>query len=302
MISRSRFIAVLLVELGLLMASQPAVARTHHRAHHSHHHAHRHHIHRPHKTHAHRTTHHKQATLSPVREAQTHLKNLGLYNDAIDGATGPRFRSALREFQRAHRLKATGILNKKTLAALRKSDRYGAGHSFPLSAAAGGPQDFFATHPDFYGHYDQNYADPLMLARHYADSATQTIPNRFAQLNVTETPNVPARLYDVTLNGESVLRADNQPSVIGISRTFAVEDEDLIIFSTYRAHDPICATKHYLLALRPGSSAWYPIESCTRTYQAEVKNSLLTISFPEHDDQRAISAVWRYERSNLVKL
>ena len=249
---------------------------------------------------------------SLIREAQTHLKNLGYAIGAADGVMGAKTRTALKSFQRKHGLVADGKVGKKTIAALRAADHGGSANSPRgrtinpfIPHALLGPEAMAATGinaDDAYGVTDQNYADPLFMARHYALSPSRSIPNRFARLTITEQPQGQARFYSVTLNDQAVLQADHQPSVIGVSRTFLLGDEDGLILSTYRAGDSVCPTQHYLLILRNGGSAWYPIENCTRRYHAEIVNDLLSITFPEFDDKRAVGATWRYETGRLERL
>lgn len=60
------------------------------------------------------------ATLKPsTREIQQALKNAGFYQGAVDGKTGPLTKSAVKEFQRIHGLKADGVVGKQTWAKLR---------------------------------------------------------------------------------------------------------------------------------------------------------------------------------------
>jgi peptidoglycan hydrolase-like protein with peptidoglycan-binding domain len=54
-----------------------------------------------------------------VFKVQQRLHNLGFYvRDNIDGRWGPNTAAALRNFQRAHGLEATGQLDSRTMAAL----------------------------------------------------------------------------------------------------------------------------------------------------------------------------------------
>jgi len=53
-----------------------------------------------------------------VRDAQVALRDQGFYDGLVDGVPGPQTREALRNFQRARRLPATGRLDEATLKAL----------------------------------------------------------------------------------------------------------------------------------------------------------------------------------------
>ncbi len=253
----------------------------------------------------HRHHTHYSSSNSAVREAQTHLSNLGYYKGKIDGVIGPKTRTAIKSFQREHGLKVDGVLGKKTIAALIRADKTRAMAALPLpkdGVLAPPAPDFYAKNPDFYGHYDQQYGDPMTLARVHQDLLTQGLPSRFAQIKMTEVPSGDLKRFDVMVNGQEILLVDNQPSVIGVSRTFDLGNEDGIIFSAYNPVDPVCSFKHYLMVLRDGASTMYPVGNCTRGYQANIKENSLFITFPEIDDGREAGAVWRYEAGHMERL
>jgi peptidoglycan hydrolase-like protein with peptidoglycan-binding domain len=58
------------------------------------------------------------AEVEQVRHVQQKLKDIGYQAGAVDGVLGPQTQSALREFQRARGLDATGRMDSKTLAEL----------------------------------------------------------------------------------------------------------------------------------------------------------------------------------------
>jgi hypothetical protein len=99
-----------------------------------------------------------------------------------------------------------------------------------------------------------------------------------------------------------MLQIDNQPSIIGISQTFALEHEDVIVLTTYHDGDKVCAYKHYLLTLAQGRNELHPIGNCSHGYQARKVEESIFITFPEVDDQRVAGATWRYESGDLEKL
>lgn len=257
--------------------------------------------HKKHKAKKKKTTKHKKrhkklsSSNYEIREAQIHLIHLGYYKGSADGIIGPKTRTALKAFQRDHRLPVTGKLTATTRILLHDLDRSQMDmSSFP-------PSDFYEKHPDYYGSYDQQYSDPLQLARARSGDLSQTLPNRFADLSVTEVPSDSLKHYDVTLNGQPILTVNNQPSVIGISKTFNLGDEDVIIFSTYNYNNATCTYKSYLLTLHQGANELRPIENCTRRYIAEIKEDSLVIVFPETDDDRAVGATYRYEAGGSLE-
>jgi peptidoglycan hydrolase-like protein with peptidoglycan-binding domain len=56
-----------------------------------------------------------------VRQAQEALKSKGYYQDAVDGAYGPKTRSALMQYQKAEGLQSTGRLDNETAKRLNVS-------------------------------------------------------------------------------------------------------------------------------------------------------------------------------------
>ena len=56
-----------------------------------------------------------RATKDQIRQAQTILKERGLYSGEITGKLDDSTRAALKEYQKAEGLKATGTLNRVTL-------------------------------------------------------------------------------------------------------------------------------------------------------------------------------------------
>ncbi len=63
---------------------------------------------------------HSLANAEQVRQVQQKLNDIGYHAGSVDGVLGPQTQSALRQFQRARNLDATGHLDSKTLAALNR--------------------------------------------------------------------------------------------------------------------------------------------------------------------------------------
>lgn len=72
-------------------------------------------------------------TASPgiVREAQSKLKQQGLYNGAVDGKLGPETRAAVSRFQKKNGLPQTASLDPQTLASLVNNNNDGGSTSTP---------------------------------------------------------------------------------------------------------------------------------------------------------------------------
>jgi peptidoglycan hydrolase-like protein with peptidoglycan-binding domain len=63
---------------------------------------------------------HSSANAAQVRQVQQKLNDLGYHAGSVDGVLGPQTDSALRQFQHARYLDATGHIDSKTLAALER--------------------------------------------------------------------------------------------------------------------------------------------------------------------------------------
>ena len=63
---------------------------------------------------------HSLANAEQVRQVQQKLNDLGYHVGSVDGVLGPRTQSALRQFQHARNMDATGHIDSKTLAALNR--------------------------------------------------------------------------------------------------------------------------------------------------------------------------------------
>jgi murein L,D-transpeptidase YcbB/YkuD len=55
-----------------------------------------------------------------AKQIQTALKNSGFYKGKIDGKIGPQTKEAIKAFQKAHGLKADGIVGKRTAEKISK--------------------------------------------------------------------------------------------------------------------------------------------------------------------------------------
>ncbi len=274
---------------GFMPATAQAATRHHH-----------HHVVK--KSHHKKKTRHSRATTN-VRTAQTDLSNLGYYKGKIDGLMGPMTRMAIRNFQREHRMKVDGVLTVATYNAIVVADSKKAmaalpagGETTTLTPATPPAPDFYATHPDFYGYYDQQYENAGLLG------FPQNVTSRFAKIELSENMSGAMKRYDVSVNGEAILKTGDQPSIIGISNTYSIGFEDLIILTSYDDSNPVCVYAHHLLVLHDGGNHMLDIQNCTRGYQAKVEGDSLFITFPEVDDKRDVGATWRYEKGDLQRL
>ena len=282
----------------LALAPVPASAATHH-------HAKKHHVSK-HVTKKHSKKKQVSKEADRIKTAQTHLIHLNYLKDKADGKLGPKTKTALKKFQAHNNLKVTGKLTDETFKALEKLDSPELKLVKPAEAdveAAVAPAvnapaplpEFYTKHPDFYGYYDQQHENAMQLG-------VPTIPSRYARVNVHERTDNGAPGYDVTIEDQPLLNLPDQPSVIGISRTFSLDHEDVVIFTTYRAQDRLCSYKNFLLVLDATGNRTLEINNCTRGYQAKLIGGSIYITFPETDDGRAVGATYRYEDSVLLKL
>lgn len=257
--------------LAMLAAAPNADAKT---THHSKHHTTRH-------AHSKRL---KKTGSEITRIAQRHLFNLGYYNGAIDGVMGPQTRLAIKNFQRDHHLKADGVLGRKTQNALEISDTPILKSNMIPTIQSGVVADI---HPDFATSQNGN---------------TKIIPSRFAQVDASESGTGANKRYAVNLNGQAILVADGQPSVIGISPTYDMGQEDAVIFTTYSPSDTNCMYRNHVLVMTGTTSQVLDIGNCTRNFQASVTGGSLYIKFGEADDARAVPATWRVEGLTAERL
>ena len=292
-----RMLSSVAVVCALLLSSQSPALAAHHK-------------------HKHHTSSHKSSHVNQAQVAQRHLINLGYLTGRADGVMGSKTVKAIKAFQRDHNLPANGKLTTPTYNRLVEADmaRNGAvtprgeilGKNAPL--ATGQVPDFYAAHPDFYGYVDPQHANPMGLSNTIIGGSsgqvvrTQTLPSRFAKLDVSETNFGSTKNYNVTVNGQPLIYNEDQPAVIGISRTFELRNEDAIVFSTFRAGDTVCPYRHYLLTLRAEGQNLQEIKSCTRGYQARINGNSLFVTFPDADSDRAVGGTWRYEAGDLERL
>jgi peptidoglycan hydrolase-like protein with peptidoglycan-binding domain len=291
-----RLILCVLTILIVSLVNLPVQAATHkHRHYVSHHQMRKHHY-------AAASKHAKHAKArsgsSKTQIAQTHLINTGYLIGKADGKIGSKTTAAIKKFQREHKLGVTGRLTSETFNAIVAADRVRAMASLPFnspSVVATTP-DFYAAHPDFYGYYDQQHENAGMLG------FPQNVYSRFAKLELSEDISSQNKHYNITFNDEPLMAYDGQPSIIGISRTYSLGSEDVILLTGYQDRNTDCAFSHTLLVINQTGKKLLPIQNCTRGYQAKVANDSLFIIFPEADDGRDVGATWRYENGDVTRL
>ena len=84
-----------------------------------------------------------------VRWAQVELRNLGLYDDSLDGVIGPETKRALAKFQIANGLKLTATLDQQTADALIGGTGIGQGSSVPPKVPGARPMSNSSGTSDF---------------------------------------------------------------------------------------------------------------------------------------------------------
>jgi peptidoglycan hydrolase-like protein with peptidoglycan-binding domain len=229
-------------------------------------------------------------TNDSVRSAQMDLASLGYYVGRYDGIMGPTTEHALMDFQRVNGLAVTGYLNAETFDMLQH-------------------YDYAVYHPG-YNSYHTVYAEPIVMNTpaywddrwHYV--RTQTVPIRYGHLDIDEDNRGSVRHYAVTLNGQPVLFANNQPGILRVSQTYQIDGQDAIVFTAYHG-DGVCAYKSYLLTVHSDGSFNNPKEigNCNGSYEAHVADNALFVSFPGVNLMGMSTwDVWRYENDDLVRL
>jgi peptidoglycan hydrolase-like protein with peptidoglycan-binding domain len=80
------------------------------------------------------------ASHSDVTQAQTALKEKGLYSGPIDGRIGPKTRQAISQFQRQNGLKQTAQLDSRTMSELQGGGgTSGSGATEPSNSSPSAP-------------------------------------------------------------------------------------------------------------------------------------------------------------------
>jgi peptidoglycan hydrolase-like protein with peptidoglycan-binding domain len=257
-----------------------------------------------------------------VQAAQTHLVNLNYFDGPADGVLGPNTKAAIKKFQAAEHFPVTGKLTVQTFAQLEQEDSSSPKTNSSLTvsstttktAVTAPPKpDFYATHPDAYGYVQQQFAEPMKTPPLPAagtpaadgntnDGHTQTIPSRYGKIEMTEASQGGGKNYNVTFNGQPLLQADGQASVIGVSRTYNLATEDAIVFTTYNNQNLACPYKSYVATFQADHNAVQEIKNCTNGYQVKMANNSLFIIFPEAETGRDVGATWRYDNGSLERL
>jgi len=226
-------------------------------------------------------------TIMIVKRAQQHLAHLGYYVGKIDGQMGPATKAAIKHFQRDKSLKASGALDNKTRLALENADNI----ILPRKESGMQPP---ATNP-----VDMQVGQDFEAS---LKGGSKVVSSRYASLDVAETGQGADKRYAVNLNGQPLLLAEGQPSIVGVSTTYDLGDEDAVIFTTFSPNEEGCTYRNRVLAMKAGEQKLLDINNCTRNYQAFVEKGSLYIVFPEKDDNRPVGATWRLEGMTLNKL
>jgi peptidoglycan hydrolase-like protein with peptidoglycan-binding domain len=262
------------VSLALTLSTQPAQARTH--------------------------------TTNPIRAAQLRLVQLGYPVGRVDGVMGAATENALMDFQRSNNLPVTGELTPSTYSMLTQNIRIGTGN---------GP-GAYASYENYYrqaadGGMGFGAAAPVVdrpafaWGRRWDYAHDQELPSRYASLNVKEEDEGAVRHYVITVNGQPVLFADNQPGVMRASRTYSLYNEDAVIFTVYTG-DTDCPNKSYLLSVHSDSSFNRPIEigNCSASYDVKSSSTALLVNFKETGFASMWQSwnTWQYQNSRVSKI
>jgi len=238
-----------------------------------------------------------------VRAAQMRLSDLGYRVGPYDGVLGSETRHALAEFQHVNRLPENGRLTRETFDLLLHTD-YLAHHPYYYPTAYQHGYNYnYAYNPSGYINPTTGLWTVDWQNRWYY-VYVQHVPSRFGSLDIHEDDRGSLRQYTVTLNGQAILFANNQPAVLRVSRTFEMNGEDAVIFSAYSSEDG-CAYKNYLLTLRSNGTYTGPhmIGNCSSSYEAYVSNDeTLMMSFPDRKIGWGPIDMWRYQDGVLMRI
>ena len=239
-----------------------------------------------------------------VRIAQMRLTDLGYHTGNFDGKMGQVTENAIRDFQRNSGLAVTGQLTPETFTLLTRGDRVGSG-----TARYQAYDNYYRAYADHYRTLD--YA-PIPVSttsvdwdNHWHAVRNQDLPLRFAHLNVREEYVGTLRQYTITLNGHDIMFANNQPGVLRATETFALYNEDAIIFTASQGAG-VCPNKSYLLVVHSDGTFNRPAEigNCAGSFEAHVSNNALFVSFPGVNliGGWQTWGTWRYENDVMVRI
>lgn len=255
-------------------------------------------------------SHTKGSYAGTVRSAQERLNQLGYYSGRVDGVVGYQTRQAISAFQLSNGFVETGTLTAEThqqigsvYAQARDSYRDGA-YTYPSNYAT-----TYNGRP-----YHNGYVDPAAMyhgrASYYQQAAwapapawnraqVQALSVRYGQMAVVQDANN----YSVTLNGQPVLNAANQPAALRVSQTYRLGGEDAVIFSAYDGAGG-CGYKNYLLTVKDDGT-YTPaqqIGNCSSNYQARVDGNMLYITFANPDGTYDNRDIWRYTNNTVGRV
>jgi hypothetical protein len=127
------------------------------------------------------------------------------------------------------------------------------------------------------------------------------IPTRFSDLTVDEVVYGPIRHYTMRVNGNPILQINNQNVTLRISQVYNLNGEDVVVVSS-QSSQPGCTTRHYLISVRGEDARMSEIGHCGRTYDADVTNGALFITFADTFADWSVRRKWRYEAGSLRQL
>lgn len=214
-----------------------------------------------------------------VREAQVRLNGLGYYAGPVDGVMGQETAAALRDFQGNNGLQPSGRITADTAYLLRQTDVIMANGSYYVAQPV-----VYSYNSGFGGSYVYHQVVPNSLANwtpHGRALWAQAVPNRFANMMVSADHSGVRGTYSVLVNGQPVLVAHNQAAPIRVSKTYMLNGQDAVIFTSADGSNG-CSFRNYLVTVRADGTYDMPREvgNCSGGYQANVVGNQLVLSFP----------------------
>jgi peptidoglycan hydrolase-like protein with peptidoglycan-binding domain len=233
---------------------------------------------------------------SLVQDTQRQLTALGYYHGTADGLAGPATRTALMNFERDRGLPVTGQISTYSLSHLNAAL---ANPYYRVSYNAAYPYDAYRAGyvPQFVGYNTAlGWAMPL-------SAQSTVIPNRYYEVRLDEALQGGIRQYALNINGRPVLFKGNTPSVVRVSDTFQLEHEDVVIMTVWDG-SATCTAQYYMMALRQDGTFVppTPVGNCADSYNAQVSNGALFVSFPDEKGNWSHTDRWRYQDRSLKRL
>jgi hypothetical protein len=188
-------------------------------------------------------------------------------------------------FQRRHGLQVDGVVGSETNRELKKTNN-----------SVGELRAIAKRNARLNGDIDRDDVPPMR-------NGFKIVSSRFAKVEVDEVGSGMSKRYAINLNGRPFLATDSQSSIIGISKTYDMGNQEAIVLTAYNPfNSAYCTYDNRVLVLNSSEIKLLRIDNCTRAYEANVVDGSLYIEFLDREGDRTDPATWRLEGTTLRRL